>query len=287
MTTRRACLFRGLAGLVVIALTSSLALSSARAQPTSSPAPISTSGATVSSAAAAAAASATTAARQTRAVVELFTSQGCSSCPAADRLLGELKKDPTLIAVSLPITYWDYLGWKDTLADPRHTARQTAYSHARGDRAVYTPQVVVNGLAHALGSDRSAIETALARSRGKDTLSVPVRVSVADGRISVSADTGRTLPASSRATGEVWLLGVSSSVAVQVGRGENTGRTLVYSNVVRRWVKLGDWTGATRTWSVAVSDIKSDKIDAVAVLLQDGNASAPGPILGAAFERLN
>ncbi|MTW18118.1 DUF1223 domain-containing protein [Rhodoplanes serenus] len=283
MTTRRACLFRGLAGLVVIALTSSLALSSARAQPTSSPAPISTSAAVSSGAAAGPA----TAARQTRAVVELFTSQGCSSCPAADRLLGELKKDPTLIAVSLPITYWDYLGWKDTLADPRHTARQAAYSHARGDRAVYTPQVVVNGLAHALGSDRTAIETALARSRGKDTLSVPVRVSVADGRISVSADTGRTLPASSRATGEVWLLGVSSSVAVQVGRGENTGRTLVYSNVVRRWVKLGDWTGATRTWSVAVSDIKSDKIDAVAVLLQDGNASAPGPILGAAFERLN
>src|SRR5262252_9069124 len=93
-----------------------------------------------------------------RAVLELFTSQGCSSCPAADKLLGELSGDPSLMSVSLPIDYWDYLGWKDTLADPRHTARQRAYSKVRGDREVYTPQIVVNGSMHALGSDRGAIE---------------------------------------------------------------------------------------------------------------------------------
>jgi len=80
-----------------------------------------------------------------RAVVELFTSQGCSSCPPADRIIGELAKDPDVIALSLPIDYWDYLGWKDTLADSRFSARQKAYSHMRGDRDVYTPQVVVNG----------------------------------------------------------------------------------------------------------------------------------------------
>ncbi len=96
---------------------------------------------------------------QSRAVVELFTSQGCSSCPAADRLLGELAQDTSLIALSVPIDYWDYLGWKDTLADPRHTARQKAYAHARGDGQVYTPQAVVNGSLHVLGSDRSAIDT--------------------------------------------------------------------------------------------------------------------------------
>ena len=91
-----------------------------------------------------------------RAVIELFTSQGCSSCPPADQLLGELTGDASLIAVSVPVDYWDYLGWKDTLADPRNTARWQGYSKSRGDRERYTPQVVVNGTAHALGSDRAA-----------------------------------------------------------------------------------------------------------------------------------
>src|SRR5262245_53874485 len=85
-----------------------------------------------------------------RAVVELFTSQGCSSCPAADRLLGELAEDPSILAMSLAVDYWDYLGWKDTLALHGHSNRQRAYAKARGDREVYTPQVVVNGAAHAL-----------------------------------------------------------------------------------------------------------------------------------------
>src|SRR5262249_30644442 len=92
-----------------------------------------------------------------RAVIELFTRQGCSSCPPADQLLGELTGDPSLVAVSVPVDYWDYLGWKDTLADPHNTARQKAYAHARGDGQVYTPQVVVNGSLHALGSDKAAI----------------------------------------------------------------------------------------------------------------------------------
>ena len=100
-------------------------------------------------------------AAEPRALLELFTSQGCSSCPAADKLLGDLTADPSLIALSLPIDYWDYLGWKDTLALPGHTARQKAYSHTRGDREVYTPQVVINGVAQALGSDRAEIEKAV------------------------------------------------------------------------------------------------------------------------------
>src|SRR6201995_3811242 len=97
-----------------------------------------------------------------RAVVELFTSQGCSSCPPADKLMGELaKEDPSIITLSMPIDYWDYLGWKDTLADSRFSARQKASSHMRGDRDVYTPQVVVNGSTHVVGSDRPSIEDAI------------------------------------------------------------------------------------------------------------------------------
>src|ERR1700734_961380 len=86
-----------------------------------------------------------------RGLLELFTSQGCSSCPAADKLLGELAADPSLVAISVPIDIWDYLGWKDTLANPKHSARQRAYAKARGDREVYTPQIVVNGPTPGLG----------------------------------------------------------------------------------------------------------------------------------------
>src|ERR1700748_808245 len=96
-----------------------------------------------------------------RAIVELFTSQGCSSCPPADKVIGELAKDPSVIALSMPIDYWDYLGWQETLADARFSARQQAYSHVRGDRDVYTPQVVVNGSVHVIGSDRAGIEDAI------------------------------------------------------------------------------------------------------------------------------
>src|ERR1700742_3159343 len=116
-----------------------------------------------------------------RAVVELFTSQGCSSCPPADKLLGELAKDPSVIALSMPIDYWDYLGWKDTLADARFSARQKAYSWTRGDRDVYTPQVVVNGEAHVIGSDIAGIERAIDMTGKRDgVMSVPVSMTVTE-----------------------------------------------------------------------------------------------------------
>ena len=108
-------------------------------------------------------------------VIELFTSQGCSSCPPADKLLGELARDPSLIALSLPVDYWDYLGWKDTLALHGHSDRQRAYAQARGDREVYTPQVVVNGVVHVLGSDKAAIEHAIAQTRAQSSAAVACR----------------------------------------------------------------------------------------------------------------
>src|ERR1700730_17507537 len=126
-----------------------------------------------------------------RAAIELFTSQGCSSCPPADKLLSELRNDSSLLTLSLPIDYWDYLGWKDTLAMPGHTARQKAYSQVRGDREVYTPQVVVNGVAQALGSDRTAIEKAVVQSHHKPALlSVSIDVAVADERVTVTLPNG-------------------------------------------------------------------------------------------------
>src|SRR5919201_2209698 len=114
-----------------------------------------------------------------RTVVELFTSQGCSSCPPADQIVGELAKDPSVIALSIPIDYWDYLGWKDTLADSRFSARQKAYSHMRGDRDVYTPQAIVNGATHVIGSDRARIEGAINDTGKTDqVMSVPVTMTL-------------------------------------------------------------------------------------------------------------
>ena len=210
-----------------------------------------------------------------RAVVELFTSQGCSSCPAADRLLGELAHDPSLVVMSLPIDYWDYIGWKDTLAKPRHTARQRVYAKTRGDGDVFTPQVVINGVAHAVGNDKTAIEHAIAESRrGGATLSLPVTLAVADGKLNVSVPAG-----GEKAAGEVWLCALGTAIPVAIARGENSGHTVTYHNVVRRWVKLGDWTGAARTFSVPLADLMS--ADAAAVIVQAGTADRPGPMLGA------
>ncbi len=217
-----------------------------------------------------------------RAVIELFTSQGCSSCPAADKLLGELAADPSLVAVSVPIDLWDYLGWKDTLADPRNTARQRAYAHARGDRQVYTPQVVVNGSLHVLGSDKAAIEHTIKQSRQNSaTLALPVTLGFADGRVSVSAPDGAPPP---RGSAEVWLCGLAKAITVAIGRGENKGRTITYHNVLRRWVKLGDWNGKANAWSVPMQTLKGDGIDGIdgaAVLVQSGTVEKPRAILGA------
>jgi hypothetical protein len=213
-----------------------------------------------------------------RAVIELFTSQGCSSCPAADRLLGELAADPSLVPISVPIDYWDYLGWKDTLADPRNTARQKAYAHVRGDGQVYTPQVVVNGSLHALGSDKSAIELAIAKSRKTGAMSLPsVALAVADGRLHAAVPE----VADVRAAAEVWLLGLTKGATISIGRGENKGRTVTYTNVVRRWIKLGDWNGKASSWSVPLQTIKGDNIDEAAIVVQSGTTEKPKAILGA------
>jgi hypothetical protein len=222
-------------------------------------------------------------AAEPRAVIELFTSQGCSSCPAADKLLSELQSDPSLIPLSLAIDYWDYLGWRDTLALPGHTVRQRAYSQMRGDREIYTPQAVVNGVAQAIGSDLKQIESAVAQSYSNNSpLSVPVTVSVTDDRLSV------TIPARENALGsEIWLCPVSEHVSVGIERGENRGRTITYTNVVRRWIRLGSWSGQSETFTVPVDAIKFEGIDAVAVILQNGNAQQPGAIVGASLTALN
>jgi hypothetical protein len=225
-------------------------------------------------------------AAEPRAVVELFTSQGCSSCPPADRIIGELAKDPSVIALSMPIDYWDYLGWKDTLADARFSARQKAYSQARGDRDVYTPQVVVNGSAHLIGSDRAGIENAIGNTKKADgVMSVPVSMTIAGKQITVTVAASGNSPAT--AHGEIWICSVSKAIPISVGRGENRGRELTYYNVVRNLLKVGDWNGSSGSWTVPLENISREGVDAAVVYVQDGSHDKPGAMLGAAYTSLH
>jgi hypothetical protein len=221
-----------------------------------------------------------------RAVVELFTSQGCSSCPPADKVMGELAKDPSVIALSLPIDYWDYLGWKDTLADSRFTARQRAYSHMRGDRDVYTPQAVINGSVHVIGSDREGIEGAIIdTTKSDDVMSVPVSMTLSGEQLNVSVAASHA--GSSPSHGEIWICAISKAVPISIARGENRGHEVTYHNVVRNLLKVGDWDGTAGNWTVPLENISREGVDAAAVYVQDGNRERPGPMLGAAFTSLH
>jgi hypothetical protein len=220
-----------------------------------------------------------------RAVIELFTSQGCSSCPPADKIIGEFAQDPSIIALSMPIDYWDYLGWKDTLADARFSARQRAYSRVRGDRDVYTPQAVINGSLHVVGSDRESIDSAISQTRqGAGVMSVPVSLTVSGKQINVAV---AAPTAGSAKQGEVWICAISKAVPISIGRGENRGREITYYNVVRNLLKVGDWNGTPESWSVPLENVSREGVDAAVVYVQDGDAEKPGPMLGAAFTSLH
>jgi hypothetical protein len=208
-------------------------------------------------------------------VVELFTSQGCSSCPAADRLLGQLAAEDKVIALSIPVDIWDYLGWRDTLALPANSKRQDGYKRAFGERSVYTPQVVVNGSAQMVGSDRQAIEAACKNAAAK--AAVPVTLTRNGDQIDVDIGTGQGAPAA------VWLLTVVRASPVAIGRGENHGRTITYSNVVRSWQRVAEWTGAPMKSSLSLAALNAKGADAIVVLVQPGSVEKPGPIRGASM----
>jgi hypothetical protein len=198
----------------------------------------------------------------TRAVIELFTSQGCSSCPPADRLLGQLARDPTLVVLSLPVDYWDSLGWRDTFARPAFTRRQSAYAAIRGDGEIYTPQAVVNGTAIAVGSDRPAILDLVAGP-------LPVRVALAGGVARVEG-----APEDAVVVAAPFL----RSREVAIGRGENASTRVTYTNIVRDLIALGP---VSATGEIRLPDMGD--AEGVAVLVQQGGLDRPGRILGAAM----
>ncbi len=211
-------------------------------------------------------------------VVELFTSQGCSSCPPADELLTELAGRPDVVALSLHVDYWDYIGWKDPYASPQYTARQQRYAQSLNLRYVYTPQIVVDGRANVVGSRRAevlaAIETAAQRDRAIDitfNTSNGGTVIIPEGH---APDQGAT----------IWLAVFDREHMTEIKRGENAGRKLRNANVVRSFERLGTWTGARLEIPLDLSAARAQGRDGCAVIVQEGRA---GPVLAAAVMSLD
>jgi hypothetical protein len=209
---------------------------------------------------------------ESRTVLELFTSQGCSSCPPADRLFEQLAHDDHFIVMSLPVDYWDRLGWKDTFAKHAFTERQRAYAFMRGDGQVYTPQAVVNGSEHANGASIMAIG-ASAETTTRPRL--PVQLKQDGNGLDVVIDAAR--PGSPTAT--VVLLPYLASREVIVGRGENSGTKIKYTNIVRDIIPLGAWSGSPVRFKAKLPG--DDHYDGAVVLVQEGTPAQPGAILGA------
>ena len=175
---------------------------------------------------------------RTPVLVELFTAQGCSSCGAADAVLGKLADRPDVIALTWSVDYWDYLGWKDTFADAGFTDRQRAYDHRFGLRDVYTPQVIVGGVAQTSGDRLATVEALIAEARRHAAAPPEIRLS-ADGRVAIG-----TAPRPAGG-GEVWLIRYDPhEQTVDIKDGDNRGTTVTERNVVRELVRLGAWHGA-------------------------------------------
>lgn len=213
-----------------------------------------------------------------RGVVELFTSQGCNSCPPADAVLSELADRGDVVALGYHVDYWDYLGWKDTLATPENTERQKLYGEAFGKREVYTPQAVINGRIHVKGGKRGAVNAALAEmERTGQGLSVDIDVTRSGDSVVIEA---AGLPGEEREAHLV-LVQFEPRRRVTIERGENEGQTIAYANPVTKIRTAGMWHGKAARFELPRSEV--DKKNGCAILLQSVSKDGlPGPILGAA-----
>ncbi|GAB6052716.1 DUF1223 domain-containing protein [Magnetospira thiophila] len=221
-------------------------------------------------------ASSAEASEPTPVVVELFTSQGCSSCPPADAFIGELADEKAVLPLSFHVDYWDYIGWKDPFADPDHGRRQKAYAQQFNQRSVYTPQVVVQGLYEAVGSNRRSVRQLIQRA-SEETSPIAILMQPQDDGLHIRLpETHPGLQA------DLLLVLFDRQHVTQVRRGENRGETLTNRNVVRATLALGTWDGMATEFLVAASRLPGTA-DAGALLLQKPNG---GAILSAAWTLL-
>ncbi len=203
-------------------------------------------------------------------VVELYTSQGCSSCPPADKILHKLATRSDVIALSLHVDYWDYIGWKDTFAHPENTSRQRSYARAAGSRTIYTPQMVIGGITHVIGNRPMDVLDAVDELYGKNT-GVSLDVARRGDRVTIDA----SLTHGRARAMLVQLVRYNPISSVAIGRGENAGRTIEYSNIVTEWRQIKKWDGSSPL-DMAVT-VSGD--EAVVVIVQ---AAGHGRIMAAA-----
>lgn len=213
-------------------------------------------------------------------VVELFTSQGCSSCPPADRVLQTLSKNRETLALSWHVDYWDYLGWKDTFASPIATKRQQDYARSLAKRGVYTPQAIINGHTDIVGSHGSSVKEALAKFAGTPKgMVIPIDASISNGMLKIRID---AIPASRDAT--LWMVYFDNSREVKVERGENAGKNIVYTNIVYDIEMIGKVHDQTLQTEFALKEMAHRGNDSCALILQRTTTDGtPGPIIGAAY----
>jgi len=215
---------------------------------------------------------------QPRAVLELFTSQGCTSCPPADKLLAAYDGRTDIIALAYHVDYWDYIGWRDSFGSTANSDLQRAYAKAQNKTRIYTPQLLVNGTRDVVGSRSSEVKAAV----GDAVLPVPVTLVANDDmlevRIDAKADLGEFV---------VWLVKFRKQAAVEIERGELAGQTLDYSQIVTGRQVLGMWEpGAGAHIKLPLSEVLGAESDGAAILVQEDLNGLPGRIIGAAsFQR--
>jgi len=205
-------------------------------------------------------------------VVELFTSQGCSSCPPADGIFAELAQRDDVLALALHVDYWDYIGWKDEFADPAFTARQKAYAYAHETSSIYTPQMIVGGQDILVGLKAMTLAD-LIQDHGENPALVNLTALRSGDRIEVEVSGAtRQVPM------VIELVTYIPKRTSTISRGENAGRTLDYHNIVASWTRIGEWSGK-ETFRATVT---VDTDNSVAVLVQE---KGPGAIIAAARAR--
>ena len=210
------------------------------------------------------------------AVVELFTSQGCSSCPAADKILSRYAKSDNILALSFHVDYWNYLGWEDTFSKAEFTERQRRYAISFKRRGIYTPQAVVNGRDHTVGSRRGEIESLMQsyNAAGKG-LTVPIKATRTNNNIHITtnAETGDAT---------LWIVFFDKEHSVKILRGENRGKTITYHNVVRNMSMLGMMKDGKLDVTLPLKELRRKGNESCAIILQQATSrGTPGAIIGA------
>lgn len=213
-----------------------------------------------------------------KAVLELFTSQGCSSCPMADAKFGDLSKQGDLITLAYHVDYWDYIGWTDTFGSKANSDLQKSYAQSWGSSRIYTPELIVNGAKGVVGSRDKEVTDAL----GAAALNLPVGITVGDNMLNVTVD-----PQAGGENAMVWLVTFKDHAQVAIGRGENAGKTVDYSQIVTGRQMLGMWDPASGTHlKLPLSAIEANGSNGAVILVQAEKDGLPGTILGAASVKL-